>query len=352
MSTIDNFLLYKPLTFDDNNTLYKSSLQLLNNISDYKPNKQKITLKKGSHLFHSSSFIRSTENTFRFPLRNKTYFAITRDTAISVQYFKKMQYEMEMDTRATTLPEIGFVLEFETINPITLDNVENISITEICESAPEEQIIGFYGDLIQKTAIIESYRDFFNGMIELCLKDDLKSLKLIKIHLVNINRNNIENSPHILANKYDEIYRFFREQKTALKFLTGDYKNKFPEEVIKKYEPYLDKTLGKKLYGVNSHIEWFTQNKNKINFDNYVLDTKLANNIEKVNDNYIITKEFIDKWFQEITKQSAGNKNLKQTEIIHILGRNRKIIKEGRTKFIMYNKTLIKLTDARKLEKK
>ena len=67
------------------------------------------------------------------------------------------------------------------------------------------------------------------------------------------------------------------------------------------------------------------------------------------NNNYIITEKYINNWYQEYNALLGGNKILH--EYIHILGRKRKVIKEGRIKYIKYNKELIKLTDAKKIEK-
>ena len=280
---------YNPLTFDENNTLYTSSLTLLKQISDYSLNKKYITLKKGTRLFHSSSFDENLNffkyKEFKFPIKDKTYFALTRDSAIAVQFFKKMKHDDhkdddDYDGKGILTPQLGFVLEFEITTPIILhyldeDEITQYAITETCDTTPE-QLIGFYGDkVIAELVVDDTYRNFFNGMIELCLKQDTINLKLIKIHLINVNRNDIEDAPHILADTYDKIYNCNQKQRTARKFLVGDYKKKYDEETYKEYEPYLDPYICSTLYGSKTHIEWFTKNKNKINFDNYVLDLSL-----------------------------------------------------------------------------
>ena len=318
----------KRLTFGEAKTLHNSAAEYLSEISDYIPNKKTVTLKKGTTLFHSStvdtSLHRVVSSEFKFPLHKNMYFAITRDTAIAVLFHGLMNRDDEY--RSSLIPRLGFVLEFKIKEPITLLNAELESITKICKKNTHTPVIGLYtGD-----GELESHRDFFNGMVELCLKDDIKHLELVKIHLVNITRNDIKDPPHIISLNYSKLISCID---------------------LKSFPKLYEKHCKDQKHEFDTQEEYFEKYKNILNFDNYVIDTRLVNQIPKESadsDNYIINKAFIEEWFQEATKQSGGKKI---TELIHILGRNRRIIKEGRVKFIMYNKTLIKLTDARKLEK-
>jgi hypothetical protein len=323
---------YQRFTFDKENTLHRSAGEYLSSISNYEPNKEMITLKKGTSLFHSStvdsSLHRIVTNEFKFPLKKEMYFAITRDTATAVLFNSLMNRDEEYINVST--PRIGFVLEFKTREPIRLLNAELKSITPICKNLKTIPIIGLY---TVPTHLIntETHRDFFNGMVELCLKDEVKHLELVKIHLLYMNRNDIENPPHTIAINYSKLVTCI-----GIKYLPTIYK----------------KLCENEQFEFDTREEFFEKYKNLVNFDNYVIDTRLANQIPKESvdsDNYIITDSYIKEWFDEATKKTGGNN--KKTGLIYILGRNRRIIKEGRTNYVMYNKNLIKLTEARKLDK-
>jgi hypothetical protein len=328
-------LPYKRLTFGTEKTLHNSAIEYLKEISDYKQSKETVTLKKDTLLFHSStvdtSLHRVVSTEFKFPLLSKPklknmYFAITRNTAIAVLFHGLMNRDDEYVNSLT--PRLGFVLEFKIKEPITLLNAELESITKKCEKNDKDQVIGFYTGSSDEG---EPQRDFFNGMVELCLKDQIKHLELIKIHLVNMTRRDIKDPPHIISLNYAKLISCID---------------------LKPFPNLYEKHCKNQQHEFDTQEEYFEKYKNILNFDNYVIDTRLANQIPKEpvdSGNYIINEDYINKWFQEATKQSAGNKT--QNELIYILGRNRKIIKEGRIKYIRYNNTLIKLTDARKIDK-
>ena len=344
---MESYKRYSFDTFDNNeniDTLHKSAAEYLRKISDYVPNKEHITLNKyKTILFHASTTNQTlhtlSDKDFKFPLRKPSYFALTRDTAIATLFFRLMNKDEEYIMSSE--PHLGFVLEFSISKNIKLKNVEIKSVTDSCTKKMSEQTIGFYTGSGNNT--YEYNRDFFNGMIELCLKEDINTLKLEKIHLLNMSRNDIPHIPHILHNEYAIFLDCLTNQKIVTELYT-----KFRKKVPDHYKDYEDEDYCKNIYGVSTQEEWFNKNKDKINFDNYVIDTKDATIIPKdEKGEYIISDSFINDWYQSLNSKSVGGKS----DLIYILGRNRKVIKEGRIKYIRYNNTLIKLTDARKLDK-
>lgn len=353
---MDTYKRYSFDTFENNDnidTLHKSAAEYLKEISNYEPNIPYITLKKDkTRLFHASTNDQTlhmlSDKDFKFPLRKPTYFALTRSSAIATLFHRFMNKDEEYIK--SNEPHLGFVLEFSILDNIHLKNVENISVTDNCVNPANEfsQIIGFYTKSVETKYV--DYIDFYNGMIELCLKQDIlkrynkqSTLKLEKIHLLNMSRNDIPDIPHSLYLEYDKFLYCISQQQRVREMYT-QFGKTVPTELL----DFANKDYCKNTFGAYTQAEWFNKNKDKINFDNYVIDTKDASTIPKdEKGEYIISESFINDWYQSLNSKSVGGKS----DLIYILGRNRKIIKEGRIKYVRYNNALIKLTDARKLDK-
>jgi hypothetical protein len=338
-------------------SMYRDSEKVLRTISDFNPKNtnKMVTLNKGSHLFHASSFDRNLGWAERFgeeiklPMRPVSYFAITRDSAIATLYARKQALELKNNK-----PELGFVIEFEISENIKLYNTaipnrRNVSgpiyqkfdlIGPLCrkKELPGNGVVGFFlQELVEdiKTNHLSSsiFADFYMGMCELCLKD-ASMLNPVRVHLVDLNKQNRSDLPSVLADSYNIIKNCSKDQMVYLRNPSkyGDFNY------------YSDPYYCKNKHGVNDPKQWLAENADKINFNNYVEDTR-----DFPSQPQNIDVAYINKWAAENGVKSGG-KGVKSK--VCILGRNRNIVLRGKTKYVIYMKVLIKLTDAIKLDKK
>jgi len=206
-----------------------------------------LTLPKGTHLYHSTSFsnlIKSqAKSEITLPLNAYSYFTLSSDTSIAVlfHFFLNRVHEL---TKKGEFPDLkyinlaqGLLFTFELLEPITFNcvplKVQNY-IDKYC-NLKIGNYIGFYYQLLPS----DSYF-FYDGMLELCLKDT-NNLLLIRA----------------------QLFDFFKDFKDQSSITPSYYNNLIYEENID-YISFLEK------YG------------RQINFDTYLVSEVALSNIYKI----------------------------------------------------------------------
>ena len=112
-----------------------------------------------------------------------------------------------------------------------------------------------------------------------------------------------------------------------------------------------DKTIDDE---IDSSDDWFnyeTHKQWKLDKPTEVYNTKLNIVIEDPHENKTIKKIDLIVWILQTKSNSANSGGKSPSTKLRILGRERKIYKDGRKSYIIYNKQHISLTEARKLDK-